>query len=155
HRQHCAALCDRGIRALSRRRGDAEPLPRPRLGATLPRSHRQGRDPALPLFLRVAETIARDWNAYGNCALVTGATWPEELGQVRDVVGDMPLLVPGIGAQGGDVAAVLQHGLTANGAGLMISSSRAILYAGSGEDFARAARAAAMELRDSINHYRS
>ncbi|MFK2878983.1 orotidine-5'-phosphate decarboxylase [Rhodanobacter hydrolyticus] len=107
-----------------------------------------------PLYLRVAETIARDWNAHGNCALVTGATWPEELGHVRAVVGDMPLLVPGIGAQGGDVEAVLRHGLTAGGSGLMISSSRAILYAGSGEDFAQAARAAAQELRDNINRHR-
>ena len=108
----------------------------------------------VPLYLRVAETIARDWNAHGNCALVTGATWPEELGQVRDVVGDMPLLVPGIGAQGGDVAAVLEHGLSADGTGLMISSSRAILYAGHGEDFAQAARAAAQDLRDTINRHR-
>jgi orotidine-5'-phosphate decarboxylase len=107
-----------------------------------------------PLYLRVAETIARDWNANGNCALVTGATWPEELGMVRAVVGDMPLLVPGIGAQGGDVEAVLHHGRTADGTGLMISSSRAILYAGRGEDFAVAARAAASELRDTINRHR-
>ena len=107
-----------------------------------------------PLYLRVAETVARDWNANGNCALVTGATWPEELGKVRAVVGDMPLLVPGIGAQGGDVEAVLQHGRTAAGHGLMISSSRAILYAGHGEDFALAARAAASELRDTINRHR-
>jgi orotidine-5'-phosphate decarboxylase len=108
----------------------------------------------VPLYVRVAETIARDWNANGNCALVTGATWPEELGKVRSVVGDMPLLVPGIGAQGGDVEEVLQHGRTADGSGLMISSSRAILYAGQGEDFARAARAAASQLRDTINLHR-
>jgi len=108
----------------------------------------------VPLYLRVAETIARDWNGHGNLALVTGATWPEELGKVRAVVGDMPLLVPGIGAQGGDVEAVLKHGKTAAGAGLMISSSRAIIYAGSGEDFAQAARQAAMDLRDTINRYR-
>ena len=107
-----------------------------------------------PLYLRVAETIAREWNGHGNCALVTGATWPEELGKVRAVVGDMPLLVPGIGAQGGDVEAVLKHGRSANGAGLMISSSRAILYAGGGENFAQAARAAAIELRDTINRFR-
>ncbi|MEO9077728.1 MAG: orotidine-5'-phosphate decarboxylase, partial [Rhodanobacter sp.] len=107
-----------------------------------------------PLYLRVAETIARDWNANGNCALVTGATWPDELGRVRGVVGEMPLLVPGIGAQGGDVEAVLQYGRTADGSGLMISSSRAIIYAGTGEDFALAARTAASELRDTINRYR-
>ena len=107
-----------------------------------------------PLYLRVAETIARDWNGHGNCALVTGATWPEELGKVRTVVGDMPLLVPGIGAQGGDVAAVLRHGRDAAGNGLLISSSRAILYAGSDADFALAARAATIALRDTINRYR-
>jgi len=107
-----------------------------------------------PLYLRVAETIARDWNAHGNCALVTGATWPQELGKVRAVVGAMPLLVPGIGAQGGDVEAVLRHGRTAAGTGLLISSSRAILYAGHGEDFAAAARTAASGLRDAINRCR-
>jgi len=107
-----------------------------------------------PLYLRVAETIARDWNTNRNCALVTGATWPEELGKVRAVVGDMPLLVPGIGAQGGDVAAVLEHGRSADGTGLMISSSRAILYAGNREDFALKARAATQALRDAINRHR-
>jgi len=107
-----------------------------------------------PLYLRVAETIARDWNGLGNCALVTGATWPKEIGQVRTLVGDMPLLVPGIGAQGGDAQAVMQQGLTADGTGLMINSSRGIIYAGNDEDFAAAARAAASTLRDTINQYR-
>src|SRR5690349_1693251 len=100
-----------------------------------------------PLYLRVAETIAREWNDHGNCALVTGATWPEELGRVRGVVGDMPLLVPGIGAQGGDVAAVMANGRTRDGTGLMISSSRAILYADSGVNFAEHAHRAAEEMR--------
>ncbi len=108
----------------------------------------------LPLYLRVAETVARDWNANGNCALVTGATWPEELGKVRALVGDMPLLVPGIGAQGGDVEAVLEHGATADGTGLMISSSRAILYAGHDENFAETARTATLKLRAQINAHR-
>jgi len=107
-----------------------------------------------PLYQRVAEMIARDWNTHGNCALVTGATWPEQLAEVRALVGDVPLLVPGIGAQGGDVEAVVRNGRTTDGNGLMISSSRAILYAGQGEDFAAAARIAAQELRDSINRYR-
>ncbi|MDR2013396.1 MAG: orotidine-5'-phosphate decarboxylase [Rhodanobacter sp.] len=107
-----------------------------------------------PLYLRVARTVARDWNTHGNCALVVGATWPEELGKVRALVGDMPILVPGIGAQGGDVAAVLAHGRTADGTGLLVSSSRAILYAGSGADFADTARAAALALREDINHFR-
>ena len=107
-----------------------------------------------PLYQRVAETIARDWNGNGNCLLVTGATWPQELASVRAIVGDMPFLVPGVGAQGGDVAAVVANGKTAEGGGLLVSSSRAILYAGNGEDFADAARAAAQALRDEINSYR-
>jgi len=106
-----------------------------------------------PLYQRVAETIARDWNGNGNCALVVGATWPEQLRDVRTIVGDMPLLIPGIGAQGGDVEAVVTNGRTAAGSGLIISSSRAILYASSGADFAEAARTATVELRDTINRF--
>ncbi|MFC5740131.1 orotidine-5'-phosphate decarboxylase [Dyella tabacisoli] len=107
-----------------------------------------------PLYQHVAQIIARDWNTHGNCALVTGATWPEQLAEVRALIGDMPLLVPGVGAQGGDVEAVLRHGRSANGTGLMINSSRAILYASNGEDFAQAARTATQALRDTINRYR-
>lgn len=107
-----------------------------------------------PLYQRVAETVARDWNGNGNCLLVVGATWPRELAAVRALVGDLPFLVPGIGAQGGDLAAVMANGKTANGDGLLVSSSRAILYAGEGEDFADAAGAAAQALRDEINRYR-
>ena len=109
---------------------------------------------AKPLYQHVAQIIARDWNTNGNCALVTGATWPKQLTEVRALIGDMPLLVPGIGAQGGDVEAVLRHGQTANGTGLMINSSRAILYASGGSDFAEAAFNAAQELRETINRYR-
>jgi orotidine-5'-phosphate decarboxylase len=108
----------------------------------------------LPLYQHIAATIARDWNAHGNCALVTGATFPEELGAVRALVGNIPLLVPGVGAQGGDVAAVLAAGALADGTGLIVSSSRAILYAGGGLDFSEAARTAAMALRDAINRHR-
>jgi orotidine-5'-phosphate decarboxylase len=107
-----------------------------------------------PLYQHVARLIAQEWNTHGNCALVIGATWPEQLAQVRALVGDMPLLVPGVGAQGGDVQAVVRHGRTHAGTGLMINSSRAILYAGHGEDFAQAARVATLELRDTINRYR-
>jgi orotidine-5'-phosphate decarboxylase len=108
----------------------------------------------LPLYQHLARSIARDWNANGNCVLVTGATWPEQLAQVRALVGAMPLLVPGIGAQGGDVEAVVRNGCTADGRGLLISSSRAILYAGHDADFAAAAREATLALRDSINRFR-
>ena len=108
----------------------------------------------LPLYQHLARTIARDWNARGNCVLVTGATWPAQLGEVRALVGDMPLLVPGIGAQGGDVEAVVRQGRTSAGNGLLVSSSRAILYASTGTDFAQAARTATSTLRDTINRFR-
>jgi orotidine-5'-phosphate decarboxylase len=107
--------------------------------------------PGRKLFQHVAETVAKEWNGNGNCMLVVGATYPEELADIRSRVGDLPFLVPGVGAQGGDVAKVMKAGKTAAGTGLVISSSRAILYASSGDDFASAARKAAQELRDSIN----
>ena len=110
----------------------------------------------VPLYQHVARMVAEKWNRTGQCALVVGATYPEELAQVRAIVGDMPLLVPGIGAQGGDVEATVRAGRTAGGAGMMISSSRAILYAApaDGEDFAAAARRVARATRDEINRYR-
>jgi orotidine-5'-phosphate decarboxylase len=107
-----------------------------------------------PLYQHIARTIAQDWNTDGNCALVVGATFPEELQVIRGIVGDMPLLIPGIGAQGGDVAAVVKNGKTADGTGLMINSSRGILYASRDADYAEAAAAAARALRDEINRYR-
>lgn len=103
------------------------------------------------LFHIVADLAARRWNTRGNCSLVVGATYPRELAEVREIVGNMPLLVPGVGAQGGDVAQAVQNGQTAAGAGLVISSSRGILYAASGENFASAAREATQKLRDQIN----
>ncbi len=106
------------------------------------------------LYERVAELVATQWNTTGQCALVVGATFPAELARVRAIVGEMPLLVPGIGAQGGDIEATVRAGKTAAGAGLMINSSRAILYAGQGEDFAAAARRVALATRDAINRYR-
>lgn len=112
-----------------------------------------------PLYQHVAEKVAREWNGNGNCALVVGATWPKQLSEVRAITsaegrGDVPFLVPGVGAQGGDVAALVHAGKTADGTGLVISSSRAILYASNGEDFADAARSAAADLRDEINRHR-
>ncbi len=112
----------------------------------------------MKLYEHVARTVAEDWNASGNCGLVVGATFPAEIARVRELTGEMPLLVPGIGAQGGDIAATLAAGRTANGNGLMINSSRAILYAGvkanEGEDFAEAARKVALDTRDAINAHR-
>lgn len=103
------------------------------------------------LFERVARLVAEEWNANDNCALVVGATFPAEIARVRALTGELPLLVPGIGAQGGDIAATVAAGRTADGCGLIINSSRAILYASQGEDFAVAARRAAQETRDAIN----
>ena len=101
-----------------------------------------------PLFMEVAHRAVSDWNGNDNIALVVGATWPEELQRIRQVIGEMPLLVPGIGAQGGDLAATLKAGLRDDGWGLLINSSRGILYASDGEDFAEAAGQAAHELKE-------
>ena len=106
------------------------------------------------LYERVARLAAEQWNTTGQIGLVVGATFPAEIARVREIVGEMPLLVPGIGAQGGDIEATVKAGRTAAGTGLMINSSRAILYAGKGEDYASAARLAARETRDAINAHR-
>jgi orotidine-5'-phosphate decarboxylase len=103
------------------------------------------------LYHRVAELAARQWNSRGNCLLVVGATYPRELAEVREITGNMAFLVPGVGAQGGDVDQAVRSGQTADGTGLIISSSRSILYASSGEGFADAARKATMTLREQIN----
>lgn len=109
-----------------------------------------------PIYQHVARLVAEKWNTNGQCGLVVGATFPSELAQVRAIVGDMPLLVPGIGAQGGDIEATVKAGKSASGAGMMVNSSRAILYAKAqaGEDFTQAARRVALETRDAINRYR-
>ncbi|MFM7226184.1 MAG: orotidine-5'-phosphate decarboxylase [Betaproteobacteria bacterium] len=111
----------------------------------------------VPLYQHVARMVARQWNRHGQCALVVGATFPEEIAEVRKIVGEMPLLVPGIGAQGGDIEATVLAGQTRDGTGMMINSSRAILYAkpADGEGFADAAARVAMETRDAINAYRN
>jgi orotidine-5'-phosphate decarboxylase len=106
------------------------------------------------LYQMVAELAANKWNSRGNCLLVVGATYARELAEVRAVTGNMPFLVPGVGAQGGDVAQAVLNGQDAQGTGLIISSSRAILYASQGADFADAARQAASTLRDEINRHR-
>ena len=100
-----------------------------------------------PLWQVVAQTVHSRWNKNGNCMLVVGATYPNEMRQVRELVGDMPLLVPGIGVQGGNVELTMRAGLNADGKGLIINSSRGIIFS---DDPARAAR----ELRDAINLYR-
>jgi len=106
-----------------------------------------------PLFEAVAE-LANEWNTRGNLGLVVGATWPEELERIRAICPDMPILLPGVGPQGADLAQALRAGLDAQGGGIIVSSSRQVLYASSGDDFARAARRAALSLRDEINRQR-
>lgn len=107
------------------------------------------------LYKVVAHSVAKNWNSNDNCLLVVGATYPEELAEVRAIVGDeMVFLVPGIGAQGGDLEKSLHAGLNSKGEGLIISSSRGIIYASGGSDFAEAARAKAMALRKQINKER-
>jgi orotidine-5'-phosphate decarboxylase len=96
-----------------------------------------------PVYIHVAERVANEWSQLGECGLVVGATYPTELAEVRAAAPDIPFLVPGVGAQGGDAATVVEHGASAGARGLIVSSSRAILYASSGDDFAEAARAEA------------
>jgi len=105
------------------------------------------------LYLEVAKLAASKWNTSGQLGLVVGATFPEEIAKVRSLVGDMPLLIPGIGAQGGDITATVKAGSIPQkpGTGMIINSSRAILYASSGEDFAQAARKVAQTTRDALN----
>lgn len=110
-----------------------------------------GKD-AHPLF-EVVAAKANKWNKNGNIGLVVGATAPEELRHLRQVYPEMPLLIPGIGAQGGDVALTVKNGFDAKGERTVINSSRQILYASKGKDFAEAARKAALALRDQINEH--
>ncbi len=107
-----------------------------------------------PLYITVAKKV-KEWNVHENCGLVVGATYPKELGHVRETVGgDMPLLVPGIGAQGGSIEEVIKNGLNEEGTGLIINSSRGIIFASRGKDFASAARKKTLELKEAINTLR-
>lgn len=107
-----------------------------------------------PLYERVAEKVAGEWNQNGNCMLVVGATYPEELAKVRKTAGDMSFLVPGIGAQGGDVEKTVKAGLNSSNAGIVINSSRGIIFASDKEDFATRAREESQKLQNEINRYR-
>jgi len=105
-----------------------------------------------PLYQRVAHNVANGWNKNGNCAVVVGATYPDELRQVRKIVGDMPILIPGIGAQGGDLEKTVAAGKDSRGQGMIINSSRGIIFAAcnEGESFAQAARRETLKLHNSI-----
>lgn len=102
-----------------------------------------------PLWFTVAQHVANDWNKHNNCMLVVGATYPEEMKRIRGVVGEMPFLVPGVGAQGGDLQAVLAAGLTTDKTGLIINASRSVIFS---ENPGQAARALCEEI-NAFRHY--
>lgn len=102
------------------------------------------------LYKKVAFNVSNHWNTNGNCALVVGATYPEQLAEVRAIAPELPLLIPGIGAQGGDLAKTMQYGLDSRGAGVIINASRSIIYASLGADFAEAARQEAERTNEMI-----
>lgn len=103
-----------------------------------------------PLYQAVAENVLKEWNTNGNCGIVVGGTYSDDLKNVRMIVGDMPILIPGIGAQGGDVAKTVAAGKNRKNTGIIISSSRGIIYASAGADFAKSARNAAEVLNKQI-----
>ena len=106
------------------------------------------------LYQIIAGMAVERWNRNGNVLLVVGATYPMELKEIRSIVGEMPFLVPGIGVQGGDVQRAVTNGKDSTGTGMIINSSRGIIYAGQGPEFEIASRNAAESLRDEINQYR-
>ncbi|HUD05980.1 MAG TPA: orotidine-5'-phosphate decarboxylase [Candidatus Saccharimonadales bacterium] len=107
------------------------------------------------IYQIVAEKVKNDWNENANCLLVVGATYPEELAEIRKIVGDdMVLLIPGLGAQGGEVEATVKAGVNKHREGIIINSSRSVIFASTGTDFAEAARKAATEFRNEINKVR-
>jgi len=105
----------------------------------------------LPLYQLVASRVAAEWNENGNCLLVVGATYPDELKEVRKKAGDLPILVPGIGAQKGDLEGTVRAGLDSNGFGMIVNSARGIIFASKEADFTEAAAREAKKLRDEIN----
>lgn len=107
------------------------------------------------LYQLVAEKVAKDWNEHGNCHLVMGAPYPEELAWARKAMGEeMVFLCPGAGTQGGDLGETVKNGANRLGKGVVVNSSREVLYASAGDDFAEAARAKATAIRNEINKYR-
>lgn len=107
----------------------------------------------MQLYKYVASSVANEWNENNNCMVVVGATYPEELRVVREIVRDMPILIPGIGAQGGDLEKSVKFGKDSYGAGFIINSSRGIIFASDGPDFAQTARRETVKLNNSINEF--
>ena len=107
----------------------------------------------IPLYQYIAHNVAEEWNVNKNCAVVVGATYPEELAKVRSIIGDMTILIPGIGKQGGDVEKVVEAGKNSLGQGMIINSSSGIIFASNGPDFAEAARRETIKLHEEIQKY--
>ena len=105
------------------------------------------------VYEEVAASAVR-WNESGNCGLVVGATQAGAMRSIRALATELPILVPGVGAQGGDIETAVRSAVRPDGTGLLLNASRSILYASAGEDFASAARGAAAALREEINQYR-
>jgi orotidine-5'-phosphate decarboxylase len=106
-----------------------------------------------PLWKHIAKTVSQKWNEHNNCMLVVGATYPEEMAQIRQEVGEMTFLIPGVGAQGGDVEKTVKAGVNSSQQGMIINSSRGIIFASQKEDFAEIAGKKADELRQEINKW--
>ena len=109
---------------------------------------------AIKLYQYLAKKITEEWNENGNCGLVVGATYPGELEIVRRIAQHIPLLIPGIGAQGGDIEKTVKAGVDSGGKNAIINSSRAVIFAGNGSNFAQKARETALKLIKEINIYR-
>ncbi len=110
----------------------------------------------IPLWQRVAHNVRDSWNEHKNCGLVVGAPYPGEMKTIRDSVGDIPFLIPGVGAQGGNgINEVVRAGMDSNRQGMIINSSRSIIYASSDENFAERAREETQKLHNAINHSRT
>jgi orotidine-5'-phosphate decarboxylase len=109
----------------------------------------------VPLYEIVAKELVKQNGNNPNTMMFMGATYPEQLTEIRKIVGDMTFLVPGVGAQGGDVESFVKAGLNSQKAGLLINSSRGILFASNGADFAEKAREETEKLRNEINTFRS
>lgn len=103
------------------------------------------------LYQVVAHEVAKKWNKDGNCMLVVGATYPQEMTEIRAIDDEIPFLIPGIGAQGGDLEGSVKAGLNSKKEGIVISTSRVVLYASQGDDFAQRAREETKKLKDAIN----
>ncbi|MBI4038074.1 orotidine-5'-phosphate decarboxylase [Candidatus Daviesbacteria bacterium] len=106
-----------------------------------------------PLYQIVAEHVAKKWNKNNNCCVVVGATYPKDLKKVRDIVGDMPILIPGMGVQGGEIKSTVLAGKDSHRQGMIINSSRGIIFASQNKDFAKMARTATLNLHQAINKY--